>query len=119
MYNVMARSQALVTPLRCLVGTLTSAGVAAAVLGPQAAAAAGAAAVAVSVAAVYYCRAIINGVVGDYIGATICVVEVAVYLVLGADWAALSAPGGWRPLATLAAAMLVPVVWGRRIVEFC
>ena len=51
-------------------------------------------------------------------GATICVVEIAVYLALGARWEALAAPGGWRPIATLSAAMLVPVVWCRRIVDF-
>jgi hypothetical protein len=51
-------------------------------------------------------------------GATIQATEIAVYLALGADWAAVGR-GGWRPLATLFAAMLVPVAWSRRIVDFC
>jgi hypothetical protein len=52
-------------------------------------------------------------------GATIQVTEIAIYLGLGANWAALGQYEGWGPLATLAAAVVVPVVWSRQIVEFC
>lgn len=48
------------------------------------------------------------------------VAEIAIYLALSADWAALARgdPPGWRALATLAAALVVPVCWSRQIVDF-
>jgi hypothetical protein len=46
------------------------------------------------------------------------ITEIAVYLALSADWAALAAEDGWRPILVLLAALVVPVVWGRRIVDF-
>lgn len=53
---------------------------------------------------------------GDYLGATIQVAELACYLALCADWGAAAA--GWRPLAVLAAAAALPVLYTRRIVDF-
>lgn len=51
-------------------------------------------------------------------GATIQVAEIAIYLALSANWAALAAPAGWQPLAVLAAAMVVPLLYTRQIVDF-
>ena len=61
-------------------------------------------------------HAVIGGVVGDFLGATIQVAEVGCYLVLAADWQAAAA--GWRPLCLLAAVAALPVLYARRIVEF-
>lgn len=58
----------------------------------------------------------IGGVVGDFLGATIQVAELACYLVLSADWSA--AKERWQPLAMLAMVAAVPVVYCRRIIDF-
>lgn len=57
---------------------------------------------------------------GDFLGATIQVAELAVYLALAADWAPLATGGAaaWRPLALLAAAVAAPVLYSRRIVDW-
>jgi hypothetical protein len=185
MYNWMARSQRLITWRRLALGTVTAVAAPAYVLGAHAALVIWATTLVVTAASIYYCKAIIGGVVGDYIGvrggtggaaacsgaaeqhqgcgpvaarlarmrceeipphphstrgaararrrprpgaapqlppppgATISVTEIAIYLALGANWGALREFDGWAPLATLAAAMVVPVVWSRRIVDFC
>ena len=67
-YNVMARSQALVTWQRLLVGTAVSVAVPAYLLGTHGAMVVWATVLVVTAAAIYYCQAIIQGVVGDYIG---------------------------------------------------
>ncbi|GBF88539.1 adenosylcobinamide-GDP ribazoletransferase [Raphidocelis subcapitata] len=118
MYNWMARSQRLITIPRMLFGTACALAVPAALLGAHGTLVVSATVLAVTAAAIYYSNAILGGVVGDYIGATIQATEIAVYLALGADWGAV-ARGGWRPLATLFGAVLVPVAWTRRIVDFC
>lgn len=71
----------------------------------------------VTAAAGAYGQAVIGGVVGDFLGATIYVAELAVYLVLLADWGAL-ADGGWRLLVLLAGVVALPVAYCRRIVDF-
>lgn len=125
MYNVMARSQKLVTRARLLAGTAVSVAVPYALLGARGAALVCGTVAAVTAAAMWYGTSIIGGVVGDFIGATIQVAEIAVYLALAADWGALfgaegRAPGGdaWRHLGVLAAVAFVPICWSRQIVDF-
>lgn len=65
----MARSQALVTWRRLLVATLQALGAAYYVAGAHAALVAAAVALVISAASIYYAKAILGGVVGDYIGA--------------------------------------------------
>ncbi len=75
----------------------------------------GATVVAMTIASAYYGYAVLGGVVGDYLGATIAATELAIYLVLTADWAAVAVR--WQPLAVLAAAAVVPVVYTRRMIQ--
>lgn len=67
-YNVMARSQKLVTWQRLLVGTAVSLAVPYYVLGSHATLVVVATVLVVTASAIYYCQAIIQGVVGDYVG---------------------------------------------------
>jgi hypothetical protein len=69
---------------------------------------------AITVASGYYGTAVIGGVVGDYLGATIAVSEVAIYLVIAADWQAVAVQ--WQPLALLAAVAALPVIYTRRVI---
>lgn len=62
----------------------------------------------------YYGNLVIGGVVGDYLGATIAVTELAIYLVLAAEWPAAAVR--WQPLAVLAATAAVPVLYTRRVI---
>lgn len=110
-----AQSQRLLTPPRLAFGTLSTAAVVAVALPPAQALAVGATVLCMTVAAAYYGNAVLGGVVGDYCGATIAATELAIYLVLAADWAAVAAR--WQPLAVLAAAAVVPVVYCRRIIQ--
>jgi cobalamin synthase len=119
MYNWMARSQALITWRRLLVGTLGAALVPYCLLGLHATLVVWAATLSVTAASIYYAQAILGGVVGDYIGATVQIAELSVYLALTADWGALWQPEGWRPVVGLMAAVLPVVAWCRQIVDFC
>jgi hypothetical protein len=68
MYNWMARSQRLITWRRLALGTVTAVAAPAYVLGAHAALVIWATTLVVTAASIYYCKAIIGGVVGDYIG---------------------------------------------------
>lgn len=70
LYNWFARSQQLLTPSRLMLGTLAALGAASALPWPSSGLVCGAV-LAVTVAAGYYGNAVIGGVVGDYLGATI------------------------------------------------
>lgn len=124
MYNVMAASQHLaVTPRRALLATAAAAGVPWLLLGGQGALIVCATALVTALAAIYYAEAILGGVVGDYMGATVQITEILIYLALSARWGAL-APGAagagdaWRHIGVLLAAVVVPVAWTRQIVDF-
>ncbi len=109
-----AASRRLLTPPRLAFATASTAALLLAVLP---AAQATAVAVTVLLAALlsgYYGNLVIGGVVGDYLGATIAVTELVIYLVLAADWPAAAAR--WHPLAVLAAAAAVPVLYARRVI---
>jgi hypothetical protein len=59
--------------------------------------------------------AVIGGVIGDYLGATIQVAELCIYLALVANWHAFYAQ--WQPIAALAAASAIPIAWTRRVID--
>lgn len=69
----------------------------------------------ITAASAYYGSSVLGGVVGDYLGATIAVCELAIYLVLAADWQA--AAEQWQPLVLLAATAALPIVYTRRIIN--
>lgn len=110
-----AQSQRLLTPPRLAFGTLSTIAVVALALPPAQALAVGAIVVAMTIASAYYGHAVLGGVVGDYLGATIAATELAIYLVLTADWAVVAVR--WQPLAVLAAAAAVPIIYTRRIIR--
>jgi hypothetical protein len=64
----MARCQPLLTWPRFLLGTLVSLAVPALVLGAHGTLVVWATTLVITTSSIYYCRAIIQGVVGDYIG---------------------------------------------------
>jgi cobalamin synthase len=68
----MARSQRLITWRRLLVGTLVAVAVPAYILGAHATMVIWATTLTITAASIYYCNAIIGGVVGDYIGEAMC-----------------------------------------------
>lgn len=110
-----AQSKRLLTPPRLVFGTLSTAAVVGAALPPEHAVAVGVVVLAMTAASGYYGSLVIGGVVGDYLGATIAVTELVIYLVLAADWSAAAVR--WQPLALLAAVAAVPVVYTRRIIS--
>jgi adenosylcobinamide-GDP ribazoletransferase len=112
LYNWFAQSQRLLTPWRVAFGTATAVLAPLALLGAHEALLLCATVLAVAVAAAYYADFVLGGVVGDYLGATIQVAELAAYLALLAE-----RPADLRPLAALAAAAAVPVVLARRQIK--
>lgn len=110
-----AQSQRLLTPPRLAFGTLSTAAVVALALPAAQAVAVGVTILCMTLASAYYGHAVLGGVVGDYLGATIAATELAIYLVLAADWPAVAVR--WQPLAILAAAAAVPVIYTRRIIQ--
>ena len=109
-----AASRRLLTVPRLAFATASTGAVQVATLPPAQAAASAACVLAITVASGYYGTAVIGGVVGDYLGATIAISEVAVYLVIAADWQAAAAQ--WQPLALLAAVAALPVIYTRRVI---
>lgn len=86
MYNWFAQSQRLLTPTRLALATAFTIAAAFALLPALQALVALLLCAAVSVAAQLYGTAMIGGVVGDYLGASIAIAEVLLYLLLVADF---------------------------------
>eukprot|EP00873_Tetraselmis_striata_P005069 jgi/Tetstr1/425333/TSEL_015782.t1 len=118
MYNWFAQSQRLFSKPRLLLGTLAAAGIGTAAVGPAWTAALMGLCTGLCVAAGAYGYAVIGGVVGDFLGATIMVAELAVYMALSARWDSLAGASAWPPLLACAAVSAVPVLYARRIVDF-
>ena len=134
-YNWFGDSQRLLGLWRVLAAAAAAAAVAFACCYDAAARAMAVVAVATPIAGLYG-QSIIGGVMGDFLGATICVVEVAIYVAIGADlppFDASSLPlppatapasfgaaaeamgqamGDWGPLVWLAAVLSLPQVYG-------
>lgn len=53
---------------------------------------------------------------GDYLGATIQVTELCIYLALLADWQAALVQ--WQPLGMLGVMAALPIIYSRQIVNF-
>lgn len=85
MYNWFAQCQTLLTPTRLALATAFTSAVAFALMPPLQALFALAMCTAVVIAAYQYGKAMIGGVVGDFLGASIAVSEVLLYLMLAAD----------------------------------
>jgi len=116
LYNWFAQSQRLLTPPRLIIGTVSAVAVPWIVLEPHQACIIYFSIGMVTIVAAYYGNAIIGGVVGDYLGATIQVAELACYLALSADWKVLNER--WEPLAVLALVAALPVLYCRRIINY-
>eukprot|EP00878_Enallax_costatus_P038458 GHUV01043697.1.p1 GENE.GHUV01043697.1~~GHUV01043697.1.p1 ORF type:complete len:179 (+),score=66.35 GHUV01043697.1:231-767(+) len=119
LYNWFAQSQRLLTAPRLLFSTATAALVPLLLLGWQKTLIMLVALVIVTVASGWYGTAIIGGVLGDYLGATIQVAELCIYLALLADWSKLfDGSGAWQHIAALLGTVTVPIMYSRRIVDF-
>lgn len=86
MYNWFADCQQLLTPLRMLLATFFTIVSACLLLHWQQAVVVLAVCFTITLAAKAYSGRILGGVVGDFLGASIAVAEIAVYLVLSVDW---------------------------------
>jgi len=116
LYNWFADSQKLLTIPRLLVGTLVSIAVPLVLLPLEQALQVYLVVLVVTVASSYYGNLIIGGVIGDYLGATIQVCELLVYLLLSADMkAAQSNP---YPLLALLGMALLPILTSRPLIDF-
>ena len=108
-YNWFADSRRLLGPWRVL-GAIVSATIIAFGLLPVAAAVRVLAATAVgTIAAGAYGQSILGGVMGDFLGATICVLQLAIYLALAADASRFDASAFLR----LAVLVSLPQIYGR------
>ena len=107
-YNWFADSRRLLGPWRVL-GAIASAAIIAFGLLPVDAALRVLAATAVgTIAAGAYGQAVLGGVMGDFLGATICVLELAIYLALAADESRADASAFLR----LAVVVSLPQIYG-------
>ena len=106
---------------RLAFGTLSTVCVSLAAVGPAWTGGLMAMAALLCVLSAAYGHCVIGGVVGDYLGATIMVAELAVYMALTANWEALFAADdntAWHCILTCALISAIPVVYARRIVDF-
>lgn len=116
LYNWFADSKRLLTLPRILLATISTAAIPLWLLPQEKALLALGAVVATTILAAHYGNFVLGGVVGDFLGATIQVTEVLVYLVLTADWDA--AREAWMPFAILAACAALPILNSRPIVDY-
>jgi hypothetical protein len=86
MYNWFAQSQRLLTPFRMLLATFFTVAAACFLLRWQLAVVVLVVCITITVAAKAYSAQILGGVVGDFLGASIAVAEIAIYLALSIDW---------------------------------
>ncbi|GFR39615.1 hypothetical protein Agub_g77 [Astrephomene gubernaculifera] len=117
MYNWMAQSTRLLTPPRLLLGTLVAAAVPLVALGLQRACMVYGVVLVVTVASGFYGNAVIGGVMGDFLGATIQVAETLCYCVLCADWGRVNGLQAATPLLVLVGVAALPVLYCRRVVD--
>ncbi len=116
LYNWFAQSQRLLTPPRLLLATASTILVPLWLLPQDKALLVLGTVLLTTVMAGQYGTYVIGGVVGDFLGATIQVTEVAVYLVLTADLGA--AEQNWTPFAILAACAALPILNSRPIIDY-
>jgi adenosylcobinamide-GDP ribazoletransferase len=115
LYNWFAQSKTLLTPLRLLFGTATAMAIPIFTVGLQKAILLYITAISITLLSSYYGNVVLGGIVGDYLGATIQITELACYLVLTARWEKVEEE--WRVFATLAVVAAVPVIYCRRIIK--
>jgi hypothetical protein len=90
-YAWFGRSRDLLSPLRVFLSCASALSIAACVVGPEGAAIGGAVTAFVMLFAGLYGQATLGGVQGDFLGATICLCELALYFVFAACAASLPA----------------------------
>lgn len=120
-YNWFGRSRDLLSPGRVVFAVASAAAIAIAVLGTSARVLAIGLMLLLAICfAAFYGNSIIGGVMGDYLGATICLTELAIYAVLAADLSYVedvAARHGWstalRPIAVLVVTVVLPFAWSK------
>jgi predicted secreted Zn-dependent protease len=118
MYNWFAQCQRLLTPARLALATAFTTAVAFTCADAFTAAALLALCCAAAAVAWQYSHQIIGGVVGDFLGATIAVVEILVYMALAVDWERAAESGAAGKCVVLGAVATLPVMYSRRIVDY-
>jgi adenosylcobinamide-GDP ribazoletransferase len=116
LYNWFADSQRLLTLPRLCLGTLVTILVPVLLLPVEQAMSVFLVVVLVTLGASYYGNLIIGGVIGDYLGATIQVCELCVYLLLSADLK--QAQTNPFPLVMLAGTAVLPILTSRPLIDF-
>jgi adenosylcobinamide-GDP ribazoletransferase len=115
LYNWFAQSQTLLTPPRLLFGTAAAITIPIFAVGLQKAMLLYATVTAITLLSSYYGKLVLGGIVGDYLGATIQIAEIACYLVLTARWEKVTQE--WQVFMKLAAMVAMPVMYCRRIIK--
>lgn len=118
-YGWFGRSQDLLSFSRVLAATLSAVAVTVVLYGPSILSAVTLIVLTCSIIfASAYARRVLGGVMGDYLGATICLVELTTYCILAADISRLQGvadQSGWdtalQPLVMLAVAIFIPYGW--------
>jgi adenosylcobinamide-GDP ribazoletransferase len=115
LYNWFAQSKTLLRPLRLLFGTVTSVSIPLLTIGLQKSILLYATVLTITLLSSYYSNLVLGGVVGDYLGATIQIAELACYLVLTARWERVVEE--WQAFAVLVVVAALPVIYCRRIIK--
>ena len=118
MYNWFAQSQRLFSKPRLALGTASTALITAWAVGPFYGFGLMLMATTLCLLSARYGYCVIGGVVGDYLGATIMVCELAVYMAMSVRWESLTTGDAWQPLLTCALTSCIPLMYARRIVDF-
>jgi adenosylcobinamide-GDP ribazoletransferase len=115
LYNWFAQSKTLLTLPRLFFGTVTAVIIPLLAVGLERAVVLYATVISITLLSSYYGKLVLGGIVGDYLGATIQVAEVACYLMLTARWEKVVEE--WQVFVILAVVAAVPVIYCRRIVR--
>jgi adenosylcobinamide-GDP ribazoletransferase len=119
LYNWFAQSQKLLTIPRLILGTLITVCIAVGALGPDLALVLFFTTIVMTISAGYYANYVLGGVVGDYLGATICVTETILYMVMLVDWkGVLETPERWQALVSVAVVAALPIIYSRRVIHY-
>ena len=115
LYNWFAQSKTLLTPPRLLLGTVSAVAIPLLTVGLYRSILLYGTVLVVTVLSGYYGNLVLGGLVGDYLGATIQVAELACYLVLTARWERVAVE--WSVFVQLAVVAAVPILYCRRIIK--
>lgn len=119
LYNWFAQSQKLLTLPRIFLGTLITASIAVVAVGLDTALLLFLTTIIMTISAGYYADYVLGGIVGDFLGATICVTEAVLYMVMMVDWkGVVETEERWQALMRLVIVAALPVIYSRRVIHY-